>query len=157
MPKKVPGWLFPGTFLVSIAFHCLPVATHRQVIVAHESATEGNHRDGGIDRLDRTIQHHSLHHTARKSGEAGRVAHLRARLHLRCSKKGGWVVSRRGWVITAGNRGVVARGEPHIAGVLLGDGAGVLAAFTPNTLYICLLYTSPSPRDVEESRMPSSA
>ena len=37
---------------------------------------------------------------------------------------------------------------------------------TPNTdqgiylsreLYFCLLYTSPSPRDVEESRMPSSA
>ena len=25
------------------------------------------------------------------------------------------------------------------------------------TVYICLLYTSPSPRDVEESRMPSSA
>ena len=25
------------------------------------------------------------------------------------------------------------------------------------TLYFCLLYTSPSPRDVEESRMPSSA
>ena len=24
-------------------------------------------------------------------------------------------------------------------------------------LHICLLYTSPSPRDVEESRMPSSA
>ena len=24
-------------------------------------------------------------------------------------------------------------------------------------IYICLLYTSPSPRDVEESRMPSSA
>ena len=24
-------------------------------------------------------------------------------------------------------------------------------------LWICLLYTSPSPRDVEESRMPSSA
>ena len=24
-------------------------------------------------------------------------------------------------------------------------------------VYICLLYTSPSPRDVEESRMPSSA
>ena len=29
---------------------------------------------------------------------------------------------------------------------------------TSNTEYIaCLLYTSPSPRDVEESRMPSSA
>ena len=26
-----------------------------------------------------------------------------------------------------------------------------------NGIYICLLYTSPSPRDVEESRMPSSA
>ena len=24
-------------------------------------------------------------------------------------------------------------------------------------IYVCLLYTSPSPRDVEESRMPSSA
>ena len=27
----------------------------------------------------------------------------------------------------------------------------------PTPSYICLLYTSPSPRDVEESRMPSSA
>ena len=27
----------------------------------------------------------------------------------------------------------------------------------PNHTYACLLYTSPSPRDVEESRMPSSA
>jgi len=26
-----------------------------------------------------------------------------------------------------------------------------------DVVYICLLYTSPSPRDVEESRMPSSA
>ena len=29
--------------------------------------------------------------------------------------------------------------------------------FPKNILMICLLYTSPSPRDVEESRMPSSA
>ena len=27
----------------------------------------------------------------------------------------------------------------------------------PNGIIVCLLYTSPSPRDVEESRMPSSA
>ena len=27
----------------------------------------------------------------------------------------------------------------------------------PSFLVVCLLYTSPSPRDVEESRMPSSA
>ena len=36
----------------------------------------------------------------------------------------------------------------------------VVALFTldsHNTSYFCLLYTSPSPRDVEESRMPSSA
>ena len=35
-------------------------------------------------------------------------------------------------------------------------GAIVLAVFSA-VLYGCLLYTSPSPRDVEESRMPSSA
>ena len=35
----------------------------------------------------------------------------------------------------------------------LDDGAAVLRA----KISICLLYTSPSPRDVEESRMPSSA
>ena len=29
--------------------------------------------------------------------------------------------------------------------------------FTACEAYTCLLYTSPSPRDVEESRMPSSA
>ena len=30
-------------------------------------------------------------------------------------------------------------------------------AVNPDVNAICLLYTSPSPRDVEESRMPSSA
>ena len=29
--------------------------------------------------------------------------------------------------------------------------------FKPSMIITCLLYTSPSPRDVEESRMPSSA
>ena len=33
-----------------------------------------------------------------------------------------------------------------------------MSDLTPGELtHICLLYTSPSPRDVEESRMPSSA
>ena len=36
-------------------------------------------------------------------------------------------------------------------GPMTGRGAGYCAG------YNCLLYTSPSPRDVEESRMPSSA
>ena len=34
---------------------------------------------------------------------------------------------------------------------------GGLNGYTGTFFYICLLYTSPSPRDVEESRMPSSA
>ena len=33
----------------------------------------------------------------------------------------------------------------------------VLVVLIFGHLFICLLYTSPSPRDVEESRMPSSA
>ena len=37
----------------------------------------------------------------------------------------------------------------------MGLGFGYYAYFDPTK--ICLLYTSPSPRDVEESRMPSSA
>ena len=46
------------------------------------------------------------------------------------------------------------------------NGDPVAAQFTANiapatrasgTTWTCLLYTSPSPRDVEESRMPSSA
>ena len=40
------------------------------------------------------------------------------------------------------------------------DDVDAIAAFNPDpeeVLHACLLYTSPSPRDVEESRMPSSA
>ena len=35
--------------------------------------------------------------------------------------------------------------------------AGKLIGFEVELAWSCLLYTSPSPRDVEESRMPSSA
>ena len=34
---------------------------------------------------------------------------------------------------------------------------GYFVCIHGKVLFICLLYTSPSPRDVEESRMPSSA
>ena len=47
-------------------------------------------------------------------------------------------------VVTGGSRGI---GE-MIASAYLANGA---------TVYICLLYTSPSPRDYAASRMPSSA
>ena len=33
----------------------------------------------------------------------------------------------------------------------------LIAAVTPETKHTCLLYTSPSPRDRQKSRMPSSA
>ena len=36
-------------------------------------------------------------------------------------------------------------------------GQQIIGAATNKVVNICLLYTSPSPRDVEESRMPSSA
>ena len=36
-------------------------------------------------------------------------------------------------------------------------GAGTLPESAKSVSKACLLYTSPSPRDVEESRMPSSA
>ena len=37
------------------------------------------------------------------------------------------------------------------------EAAGKVTKVTEKRGYYCLLYTSPSPRDVEESRMPSSA
>ena len=39
---------------------------------------------------------------------------------------------------------------PSLTVILIGD-------FTPSLIYVCLLYTSPSPRDMRRSRMPSSA
>ena len=51
--------------------------------------------------------------------------------------------------------------DTHIFVVWVDNEAGVLARvvglFSGRGYNICLLYTSPSPRDVEESRMPSSA
>ena len=40
---------------------------------------------------------------------------------------------------------------------ILGQSFGGFCAANYLSYYPCLLYTSPSPRDVEESRMPSSA
>ena len=46
--------------------------------------------------------------------------------------------------------------EVHLAAVLMHHGADLTDAGFKHAVG-CLLYTSPSPRDVEESRMPSSA
>jgi len=63
----------------------------------------------------------------------------------------------------------VACGDPHVARAMLAGGVSALGesrlenmqrlrdAGIEAPLWLCLLYTSPSPRDVEESRMPSSA
>ena len=39
----------------------------------------------------------------------------------------------------------------------IGEHSNIVEAIEEELNMICLLYTSPSPRDVEESRMPSSA
>ena len=44
-----------------------------------------------------------------------------------------------------------------MSGGVAGTLAGTITSAGITTLTACLLYTSPSPRDVEESRMPSSA
>ena len=41
--------------------------------------------------------------------------------------------------------------------VLIGDELGLYSALAGQRLSPCLLYTSPSPRDISGSRMPSSA
>ena len=54
------------------------------------------------------------------------------------------------------NAGITVPVVDTSAGNLFTAGASATAVI--HALYIsCLLYTSPSPRDVEESRMPSSA
>ena len=45
----------------------------------------------------------------------------------------------------------------HIDKVILENGYGCEVELVPGSTMPCLLYTSPSPRDVEEARMPSSA
>ena len=56
--------------------------------------------------------------------------------------------------------GIGREGVPvHVGRNITGDArVGILPPGPPDALpLLCLLYTSPSPRDVEESRMPSSA
>ena len=64
----------------------------------------------------------------------------------------GLLTGRYAWRSTL-KRGVMgAEGE-----CLIADGRVTLASLLRGQGYACLLYTSPSPRDAHESRMPSSA
>ena len=62
------------------------------------------------------------------------------------------------YAATAAPRGGCARRDDvcEVEGVC-DNQHGWLAPFHGQCIHTCLLYTSPSPRDVEESRMPSSA
>ena len=50
-----------------------------------------------------------------------------------------------------------ARRIPKFVFAYLDSGTGLDHAKENNRAYLCLLYTSPSPRDISGSRMPSSA
>ena len=58
-----------------------------------------------------------------------------------------------GWLVCRGQQ-LKASEYPLLAQILKNQYGPFPEAGQP---FICLLYTSPSPRDVEESRMPSSA
>ena len=70
-------------------------------------------------------------------------------------------ITERDVVIVAGFQGVSEYGEVTTLGRGGSDTTAVAIASALKAkkceIYTCLLYTSPSPRDVEESRMPSSA
>ena len=55
---------------------------------------------------------------------------------------------------TSEQKALVTRARKEMHDLIKGEDKRLLAVVGPCS---CLLYTSPSPRDVEESRMPSSA
>ena len=57
-------------------------------------------------------------------------------------------------IVGVANKHSIAAG---IAESMAENGANIALTYQNERLQGCLLYTSPSPRDVEESRMPSSA
>ena len=60
------------------------------------------------------------------------------------------------FIIKEVNQAIVLQfGDPKR--IIVEPGLNFKIPFIQNVVYLCLLYTSPSPRDVEESRMPSSA
>ena len=52
--------------------------------------------------------------------------------------------------------GIEARKDPAKGSILVGDGIAS-SIYHAGQVTVCLLYTSPSPRDRQKSRMPSSA
>ena len=67
-------------------------------------------------------------------------------------QKGGWVVDQQ-FMDLMGSPYLMAHGM----GVPVEDASTTISFPESGTYYVCLLYTSPSPRDTVRSRMPSSA
>ena len=67
------------------------------------------------------------------------------------------------WILLQKGEGNISPDSPHddpflaSGKISLKDFCGANLAFDITTFNICLLYTSPSPRDLSTSRMPSSA
>ena len=71
------------------------------------------------------------------------------------------ITSTRSWSLTLDKEVLetTVMGDTYagnVGGIISGNGS-VEVIYTASSSDDCLLYTSPSPRDVEESRMPSSA
>ena len=67
-----------------------------------------------------------------------------------------WNLERRNFGLPRFNQALPFQIEEHIDASFLKDSLGKLVQAFPQ-LRLCLLYTSPSPRDLSTSRMPSSA
>ena len=67
------------------------------------------------------------------------------------------IAAERGWAVIIGRKNSVAEFTSDIRGIVI-DKDGLASKKDRIDQYIiCLLYTSPSPRDRQRSRMPSSA
>ena len=72
-----------------------------------------------------------------------------------CIVKGGTLVNGLGTKPETGDLAIKDGIIAEVGGKITGHAARTIDA--DGAVVTCLLYTSPSPRDVEESRMPSSA
>ena len=68
-----------------------------------------------------------------------------------------WDVARKFADIHGPRLARYLEGAPYLVGADVGGSRGVAPLIQGVVSYICLLYTSPSPRDKRQSRMPSSA
>ena len=98
-----------------------------------------------------------LHHMAEKVAARLRKHQLEAQTYfIGVRIKDGWITQKiQAHIATNDGQQIKRLVNTFLRNIWQGQGCSQvqITALDPN----CLLYTSPSPRDVEESRMPSSA